>query len=151
MGPIFKIVSLCFAFMIALSYSVNAAIIMNCEAEKRVYVAGCGYAYICKDEKTQEPLYETFVHEQTSGWTYKLFADDKKLLLIRDDGHEIEWVHNPENSVYVFRKPDVNIEARDTSKRFAVWLKNNPTNGAGKFFYTYAFNASLFVDVGRCQ
>lgn len=142
-----------FTFLFA--FSAKAAVISNCKTEKRIQIAGCGYAHGCTNTATGEAILKPFIYEESGGWSYKLFADGKTVILIRGDGHEVKWVHDYDRNIDVNILDD-RIWASGRFTSFSVFFGNlvegwnDPSNG-GNFFYSFRTEGGMFMDIGRCE
>ena len=140
-------------FLATTASPLNAAIILNCKTEKRIDIGGCGYGSLCKGSDGQSVTDPFFLEEDVSGWSYKLYADKTKLMFIREDGLESEWLNVPNKwdaegrQFTLGGKTSSSVSASKatgmgTSKSLAVF--------DGKEFYFIVKDWHSFIEVGRC-
>lgn len=142
-------------FIFLFAFSAKAAVISNCKTEKRIQIAGCGYAHGCTNTATGEKILKPFVDEESGGWSYKLFADGNTIVLIRGDGHEIKWVHDFNSDVRV-NILDEFISVTGPFTSFSVFFGNrvegwNDPSKGGNFVYSFRASGGMFMDVGWCE
>ena len=140
-------------FLIISAFPVNAALILNCKTEKRIEIGVCGYGYTCFD-KGQELINPFFMEKNTDKWSYKLYADETKLMLIRRDGEEYEWRNVPDKYDADGHQFILNEEQAFVSASVA-WVggssKSLTVFGDEKRFYLILKDTGAFIEVGSCS
>ena len=148
---------ICFVLITVYAFSISsagAAIILNCQSQHKIEIAKCGITSICVDKfgkKIMNPYLSQREEDENSGWSYRLFADNTKLLFIREDGREYEWVnvpnqYGPENNQFKISTNGVSgsYSAFGNSRVLNVHLKEK------KFFFITT-RTHARIEVGTCQ